>query len=182
MEELGGDQIPWNLEKHLDGCLAGYQTDPSYAVAVYFAPEALSGIAHDCEICAKTGKLDPDKLDAEWTIVPTTKFPVPWLWIQTLAAAWSRYQRDGGPLGHAFGLEGGGQGKWRIKDILAQMLDERAIARWIWSELQSVRAAGKTYRIEDVIQDAAIKFDKSDVTIRRAWRRFGRVERLRPPE
>jgi hypothetical protein len=28
-------------------CLAGYQTDPSYGTVVYFALEALSGIARD---------------------------------------------------------------------------------------------------------------------------------------
>ena len=59
------------------------------------------------------------------------------------------------------------------------MLDERAIARWIGSRVQEARAAGKKIKIEDVIQDAAEKFDKSDVTIRRAWQRFGQRERLR---
>jgi hypothetical protein len=30
MDELVGDHAPWDLDKHLSGCLAGYQTDPSY--------------------------------------------------------------------------------------------------------------------------------------------------------
>jgi len=60
------------------------------------------------------------------------------------------------------------------------MLDDLAISRWIWSRVQEGRAThNKKVRIEDLIQDAAEKFDKSDVTIRRAWRRFGRRERQR---
>ena len=59
------------------------------------------------------------------------------------------------------------------------MLDERAIARWIWSRVEEARAAEKKIKIEDVMQEAAEKFGKSDVTIRRAWQRFGQLERLR---
>ena len=47
------------------------------------------------------------------------------------------------------------------------MLDERAIARWIGSQLAAARKAKKKIRIEDIVQDAAEKFGKSDVTIRR---------------
>ena len=181
MDELAGEQTPWDLEKHLNGCLAGYQTDPSYGAAVFFALEALWGIAHDGEVRARTGKLEPDQLDADWTIAPRTNLPVPWLWIRMMATAWSRYKNDGGPLGHAFGLEGG-QGQSPTIDKLAQMLDERSLARWIWSRVQDAQAADEKIRIEDVVQEAAEKFEKSDVTIRRAWQRFGRLERLRPPE
>jgi len=62
------------------------------------------------------------------------------------------------------------------------MLNERAIARWIFSRVQDARAAGEKIRIEDVVQEAAGTFGKSDVTIRRAWARFGRRERQRQPE
>jgi len=103
------------------------------------------------------------------------------MWIRALAAAWSRYKSNGGPLGQAFGLEGG-KGKAPTIDRLAQILDERAIARWIWSRVQDARAADEKIRIEDVVQEAAEKFDKSDVTIRRAWQRFGQLERLRTPK
>jgi hypothetical protein len=48
------------------------------------------------------------------------------------------------------------------------MLDERAIARWIGSQLAAARKGKKKIRIEDIVQDAAEKFGKSDVTIRRA--------------
>jgi hypothetical protein len=146
MDELGGEQTPWDLDKHLSGCLVGYQTDRSYGAAVYFALEALWGIARDVAVRARTGKLDPDQLDADWMISPKTNLPVPWIWIRALGAAWERYKTDGGPLGLAFGLEGGQQGKSPTSDKLAQMLDERAIARWIGSRLVEARAAGYVSR------------------------------------
>jgi hypothetical protein len=181
MDELAGEQT-WDLDKHLSGCLAGYQTDQSYGAAVYFALEALSGIAHDVAVRANAGKLDADQLDTDWIISPDTNLPVPWIWIRALSAAWERYKTEGGPLGRAFGLEGGGQGKSPTIDKLAQMLDERAIARWIGSQLAAARKAKKKIRIEDIVQDAAEKFGKSDVTIRRAWQRFGPLERQRNPK
>ncbi|MGC1178005.1 MAG: hypothetical protein ACLQF1_22195 [Methyloceanibacter sp.] len=179
MDELAGEQAIGNLQEHLNGCLAGYQRDSTYAAAVYFALEALWGIAHDVGVRAKSGKLDPDQLDADWIISPKTSLPVPWIWIRSLATAWERYKTDGAPLGRAFGLEGGGQGRSPTINKLTKMLNERAIARWIWSRVQEARAAGEEIRIEDVMQDAAERFDKSDVTIRRAWQRFGQLERLR---
>jgi ribulose kinase len=57
MDELAGEQTPWDLDKHLSGCLVGYQTDQSYGAAVHFALEALSGIAHDVAVRANAGKL-----------------------------------------------------------------------------------------------------------------------------
>jgi hypothetical protein len=161
--------------------LPATKTAPSYGAAVFFALEALWGIARDVDVRAKAGELDPDQLDKDWIVSLRTNLAVPWIWIRFLAAAWEKYKTEGGPLGQAFGLEGG-QGKPPIIDKLMQILDERAIARWIWSHVQEARAAHKKIRIEDVIQDAAEKFDKSDVTIRRAWRRFGPRERQRHPE
>jgi hypothetical protein len=140
----------------------------------------LWGIARDVDIRAQAGKFGPDKLDKDWIVSPRTTFAVPWIWIRSLATAWEKYKTEGGPLGQTFGLEGG-QGKPPIIDKLMQMLDERAIARWIWTRVQAARAAGVQIRIEDVVQEAAEKFGKSDETIRRAWKRFGQFERLRPP-
>ena len=40
----------------------------------------------------------------------------------------------------------------------------------------------KKIRIEDIVQDTAEKFGKSDVTIRRARQRFGPLERQRNPK
>jgi hypothetical protein len=178
MDELAVEGGPWDLAQHLNGCLAGYQADPSFGTAVYFALEALWGIANDVGVGAQSGTLGQDELDSEWIIAPKTRLPVPWMWIRALGAAWERYQTDGGTLGQAFGLEGG-QGKSPISDKLAQMLNERAIARWIFSRVQEAKKAGKKIRIEDLVQEAAKKFGKSDVTIRRAWARFGRRERQR---
>ena len=150
MDELADGQ-PWDLDKHLSGCLAGYQTDPSYSTAVFFALEALSGIAHDVAVRASTDEFDASQGDADWIISVNTKLPVPWIWIRALGAAWDRYKSEREPLGVAFGLEGGGQGKSPTIDKLAQMLDERAIARWIGSQLAAPSGAKKKIRIEDLV-------------------------------
>jgi hypothetical protein len=44
------------------------------------------------------------------------------------------------------------------------------------------RAAAFATASDEVSQDAAEKFGKSDVTIRRAWQRFGPLERQRNPK
>jgi hypothetical protein len=41
MDEFAGERTPWDLDEHLNGCLAGYQHPPSYSAAVFFALEAL---------------------------------------------------------------------------------------------------------------------------------------------
>lgn len=179
MDEAGEGVFPWDLDEHLNGCLAAYQMEPSYGTAVFFALEGVWGIARDVGIRAEAGALDPAQLDEHWILPPSETLPVPWIWIRFLSAAWEKYKTEGGPLGHAFGLEGGGQGKPPAIATLMQILDELAIARWIWSQVQDARAADKETRIEDLIQEAAEKFDRSDVTIRRAWGRFGPRERQR---
>ena len=181
MDEAGGEAFPWDLDEHLHGCLAAYQIEQSYGAAVFFALEALWGIARDVGIRAKTGNLDPAQLDEQWVLPALQNLPVPWIWIRALGTAWEKYKTEGGPLGQAFGLEGG-QGKPPTITKLMQMLDERAIARWVWSRVEKLRAAGQETRIEDIVQEAAEKFGKADVTIRRAWERFGGIERLRTKE
>ena len=178
MDELADERFPWYLDEHLNGCLSGYQIAPSYGAAVFFALEALSGIARDVEIRARAGEFDPDQLDKDWVVSPRTNLEVPWIWIRSLATAFEKYKSEGGPLGQTFGLEGG-QGKLPIIDKLVQLLDERAIARWIWSKQQAARSAGEKARIVDLVQEAAEKFGRGDATIRRAWERFGRRERQR---
>jgi hypothetical protein len=179
MDEIAGKQPPWDLQKHLKGCLLGYQENRTYGAAVHFALEALWGIACDVGTRAKKGSIDPTQLDDEWTIRPLETLPVPWIWIRALATAWEKYKSEGVPLGRAFGLEGG-QGKPPTRDTLDQRLDESAIASWIRQRVLDARASNKKLRIEDAIQEAADKFEKSDVTIRRAWRRFGRPARQGP--
>jgi hypothetical protein len=181
MDEATGDTVPWDLDEHLNGCLAAYQIKPSYSAAVFFALEALWGIARDVDIRAKAGRIDPTQLDDDWVLPPSEALPVPWIWIRALSAAWDKYKTEGAPLGQAFGLEGG-QGKSPAISKLMQMLDERAIVRWVWLRVRESQAAGHEIRIEDAIQEAAEKFNKSDFTIRRAWQRFGRIERLRRQE
>ena len=46
LEELAPD-IPWNLDKHLQGCLHAYQQKPKYGTAVFFALEAIMGLGRD---------------------------------------------------------------------------------------------------------------------------------------
>ena len=171
MDKSPGEAIPWDLDEHLHGCLAAYQIKSTYDAAVFFALEALWGIARDVDIHAKTGNLDPAQLDEQWILSPLQTLPVPWIWIRALGTAWEKYKTEGGPLGKAFGLEGG-QGKPPTIAKLMQMLDERAIARWIWSRVEKLRAAGQEIQIEDIVQEAAEKFGKADVTIRRAWGRI----------
>src|SRR6478672_4650889 len=66
----------------------------------------------------------PSSWTKDWIVSPRTNLEVPWIWIRSLATAWEKYKSEGGPLGQAFGLEGG-QGKPPISDKLMQMLDER---------------------------------------------------------
>ena len=70
MDEFTSERIPWNLDEHLNGCLVGYQTAPSYGTAVFFALEALWGIARDIGVRAEAGKLDPKQLDKRLDSVP----------------------------------------------------------------------------------------------------------------
>jgi len=142
MDELVAERAPWDSGEHLNGCLAGYQVAPSYGAAVYFALEALWGIAHDVGIQAKAGKLSPDQLDENWILSPCTNLEVPWIWIRSLATGWEKYKTEGGPIGQAFGLEGG-QGRPPINDSLLQMLDERA------SPLGLVASAGGSSNTQD---------------------------------
>jgi hypothetical protein len=85
MSELLGEQAPWDLEKHLAGCLAGYQTDGTYGAAVFFALEALWGIAHDVIIRADAGEFSPDQRDPQWVVSPKANFTLPWIWTNAAA-------------------------------------------------------------------------------------------------
>ena len=48
LHELGPKDIPWDVDKHLAGCLNAYQAVPgSYGRAVFFAFEAIAGIGRE---------------------------------------------------------------------------------------------------------------------------------------
>jgi len=170
-----------DIQKHLHGCLAGYQATPSYGSAVFFALEAIWGIAADVRQRAADGLLTPGQRESEWGMNPRSEVAVPWIWIAALGEAWDRYKSEGGPVGQAFGLEGG-KGKNPISKNLDQLLGERAIARWVWHQVTSKRAQGEQCTIEAGIQEAAEFFNCSDTTIRRAWKRFGQEEKGRPTD
>jgi hypothetical protein len=178
MNENSGEQTLWDLEEHLNGCLAAYQVEGTFGAAVALAFEALRGIARDVDLRVRAGSFRPDQLDEEWIVSPKETFQVPWIWIRALSTAWEKYNSEGGPLGRAFGLEGG-QGKSPTLAKLMQMLDERAMAHWIWWRVKTLRDAGEEIRLEDVIQEAAEKFGKADITIRRAWGKFGSLEKAK---
>jgi hypothetical protein len=178
MNETSEEPTLWDLEEHLNGCLAAYQIERTFGAAVALAFEALRGIARDVDLRARAGSFRPDQLDDEWILSPRERIPVPWIWIRALSTAWEKYNSEGGPLGRAFGLEGG-QGKSPVIAKLKQMMDERAIAHWVWWRVEILRATDQEISIEDVIQEAAEKFGKHDITIRRAWGKFGGLEKGR---
>ena len=116
-----------------------------------------------------------------WGLAPTQNIRVPWIWIRTVTEAWERYKDGDEGLGKAFGQEGG-QGKPPISKKLAAILDHRAIAVWIWRKVLKERAAGRKFRIEDAIGEAANYFDRSEDRIRTIWKNHGRRVKQAPQE
>lgn len=173
LDELGKD-IGWDIDKHLSGCLAAYQQNASYGTAVYFALEAIAGIGREGLRMAESNELPQGLTDSEWGLAPTKRVPVPWIWIRALTEAWERYKDGDEGLGRAFGQEGGGRGKSPVSKRLDTVLDHRAIAVWIWDRVQKEKGAGRKYRIEDAIGEAADHFHRSDFRIRKIWNKHGR--------
>ena len=167
LRELGAKDKPWDVDKHLAGCLNAYNQNPSYGTAVYFALEAISGIGCEGMWRANSKELPQELKDPEWGLAPTQGIPVPWLWVRTLTEAWERYKAGEG-LGKAFGQEGG-QGNSSINKKLDTELDQRAIAIWIWHRVQE-----EGITITDAISAAANHFKKSDERIRKIWEMYGR--------
>ncbi len=168
LHELGAKDIPWDVDKHLAGCLNAYQEDPSnYGRAVYFAFEAIAGIGREGMRKANSNELPNELEDRDWGLAPTQCVAVPWLWVRTLTEAWERYKAGEG-LGKAFGQEGG-QGKSSINKKLDTELDQRAIAIWIWHRVQE-----EGITITDAISAAENHFNKSDGRIRKIWEMYGR--------
>ena len=180
LRELGGKDIRWNVDKHLAGCLRAYEQNTSYSTAVYFALEAIAGIGREILTKAESNELPKELEDPEWGLNPTQNVGVPWLWIYSLSKAWERYKASDEDLGKAFGLEGG-RGKSPTAKKLDTMLDQRAMATWIWRKVQKERAAGRKFRIEDAIGEAANDFNLSEDRIRTIWKNHGRYVK-RPPE
>ncbi len=181
LRELGGKDIRWNVDKHLAGCLRAYEQNPSYGTAVYFALEAIAGIGREGMRRAESKELPQEFKDPEWGLAPTQGIPVPWLWIHALTVAWERYKDGDEGLGKAFGQEGG-QGKPPISKKLGTLLDHRAIAVWIWRKVLKERAAGRRFRIEGAIGEAANHFNLSEDRIRTIWKNHGRRVKQAPQE
>jgi hypothetical protein len=88
MNETSEEPTLWDLEEHLNGCLAAYQIERSFGAAVALAFEALRGIARDVQIRARAGCFPPAQLDEQWILSPKETVPVPWIWIRALSTAY----------------------------------------------------------------------------------------------
>ena len=65
LEELARD-IPWDLNKHLQGCLHAYQQNPEYGKAVFFALEVITGIGQDVLRKIERDGISQELQDPEW--------------------------------------------------------------------------------------------------------------------
>ena len=175
MEELAVDSSLWDLETHIAGCFAGYQQNQEFGTAVYFALEMLWGIAVQGRHLEKDG-ITEYLSASDATLRPDAAFAVPWFCISSLAAAWATYKKKGPPLGKAFGLEGT-RGKRPVLGRAERMLDQRAIAQFVWRFAEGERAHDAKDPVARAKGEAANKFNVSDETVSRAWKRFGKAER-----
>jgi hypothetical protein len=48
-----------------------------------------------------------------------------------------------------------------------------------WDLDEHLNGCLAAYQIEDVIQEGAEKFDKADITVRRAWEKFRKLEKAK---
>lgn len=100
---------------------------------------------------------------------------VPAALINALSSAWFDYQKapSGKTLGEAFKLEGGGQGKKRIKDIQNTSDKTRNLSYQV--ELQYLSQSGTSHPIslEDVYANVAEEYKVSDETVRKAHQKYG---------
>ena len=76
----------------------------------------------------------------------------------------------------AFGLEGT-RGKRPVLGRAERMLDQRAIAQFVWRFAEGERAHDAKDPVARAKGEAANKFNVSDETVSRAWKRFGKAER-----
>ena len=161
-------EFTWDLNTHLEACLSAYQArGPHLGTAMYFAFIALCGIVHDAELRAKAAS-GSGEVDSEWTLPPRATVQVPWIWVVALVGGWNKYEKVGGPMGHAFGMEGG-MGKPPMIESMRQWLNDRAIARWVAERSTTLRAANASAPIGDAILQAAEKFGESDDTTKKKW-------------
>ncbi len=169
LEELARD-IPWDLNKHLQGCLHAYQQKPEYGRAVFFALEAITGIGQDVLRKIERDGIAQELQDPEWGLSPMAPVSVPWMWVRALTVAWARH-RAGEPIEKAFGFKGG-QGTRPIADQMDRLLDQRAIAVWIWNRISSLREVGpKRGTVEQALGDAEEHFGLGLDRIRFIWKK-----------
>jgi hypothetical protein len=164
---------PWNLNAHYEGCYACYQAyGPHLCAAVHLAFDAIEGAVYDAELQASASGVTTG---TEWKVDPRALVAVPYFFLLALAECWRIYKTDGGSLGHVFALEGG-QGKPPMTQVMDQLRDARAIARWIGDRITRLRADGVKGPVTSAMQAAVEKFNLSEVTILRYWNKFRRLE------
>jgi len=179
-KELGAGDGSGPLERHLVGCLAGYNQNPNFGSAVHFGLEAIWGIGVHYQHLAAEGKIPETDRDAEIWLKSDRIVGVPWLWVLALTRAWDRYDKQGEPFERAFGL-GGARGKRPTRSIVNRMLDERAVAVDVWNRVQKSRATGRKLSVIDALHAAAEKFSMSFDAVHRIWKKQGRKVRLLRP-
>ena len=186
LKELAADdREQFSLEKHLQGCFAGYQTTvekkgkAEIGEGTYFAFEAIWGIVAANNLNVQAGERSATNPD--WTLPPHTPVEVPWMWLFFLAEAWERFSRNDLPIGKALGLEGSKGQRQKHKSMIG-LLNERAIARWIRERSLKHRADGHRSYVLLSQQDASDEFGKSFAVIRKIWNRHGRAVRMEHPK
>ncbi len=171
LEELARD-IPWDLNKHLKGCLHAYQQKPEYGRAVFFALEAITGIGQDVLRKIERDGIAQELQDPEWGLSPMAPVSVPWMWVRALTVAWARH-RAGEPIEKAFGFKGA-QGTRPVAVQLDHLLDQRAVAVWTWNRILSLREVGpKRGTVEQALGEAEEHFGLSIDRIRAIWKKHG---------
>ena len=81
----------------------------------------------------------------------------------------------GEPIEKAFGFKGA-QGTRPVAVQLDRLLDQRAVAMWIWNRILSLREVGpKRGTVEQALGDAEEHFGMSIERIRAIWKKYGRA-------
>ena len=137
----------------------------------YPAFEAISTIARHI---LRTAESEPEA---------TSSVSVPWWVISIIGEVWKRYQAapSGGTLGECAGLEGGGQGKGRVRDKTQTLWRNRLLARDVALLIERSRRTGKKLSVNTAIEKVAASYDLSESLIWKAWCQFGKqaTEKLR---
>ena len=104
---------------------------------------------------------------------------LPAVLVQALTSAWVDYQKApiGKTLGEAFQLEGGGQGKKKIKDTLKTIDKARSLSNQVEINYLSAGETSHSISLEEVYHNVAEENDVSFDTVRKAHLKYGKDTR-----